>query len=113
MQDPEKTKARVAGLLQSPLTDSNRRPPPYHGGALPTELRGRAGVSVAPARIGATASLRLAASPGPSSRRRAVRREAPCRARLPPGSRVPVARRAGLPGRRRVLARARTSRRAP
>jgi len=25
----------------SPLTDSNRRPPPYHGGALPTELRGR------------------------------------------------------------------------
>ena len=30
-----------AGLFQSPLTDSNRRPPPYHGGALPTELRGR------------------------------------------------------------------------
>src|SRR2546423_14305057 len=27
---------------RSPLTDSNRRPPPYHGGALPTELRGRA-----------------------------------------------------------------------
>src|SRR6185295_13566122 len=26
---------------KSPLTDSNRRPPPYHGGALPTELRGR------------------------------------------------------------------------
>ena len=26
--------------LKSPLTDSNRRPPPYHGGALPTELRG-------------------------------------------------------------------------
>jgi Phage integrase family len=25
----------------SPLTDSNRRPPPYHGGALPTELRGQ------------------------------------------------------------------------
>src|SRR5438477_12334862 len=24
-------KAPVAGLLQSPLTDSNRRPPPYHG----------------------------------------------------------------------------------
>src|SRR6266545_7334878 len=34
-------KPRRAGLLQSPLTDSNRRPPPYHGGALPTELRGR------------------------------------------------------------------------
>ena len=27
--------------LQSPLPDSNRRPPPYHGGALPTELRGQ------------------------------------------------------------------------
>src|SRR5215217_3534898 len=27
---------------KSPLTDSNRRPPPYHGGALPAELRGRA-----------------------------------------------------------------------
>ena len=26
---------------RSPLTDSNRRPPPYHGGALPTELRGQ------------------------------------------------------------------------
>jgi hypothetical protein len=26
----------------SPLPDSNRGPPPYHGGALPTELRGRA-----------------------------------------------------------------------
>jgi hypothetical protein len=35
-------KRRFAALLQSPLTDSNRRPPPYHGGALPTELRGRA-----------------------------------------------------------------------
>src|SRR5579884_3173371 len=27
-------------LRKSPLTDSNRRPPPYHGGALPAELRG-------------------------------------------------------------------------
>src|SRR5215218_637155 len=25
-------KPRCAGLLQEPLTDSNRRPPPYHGG---------------------------------------------------------------------------------
>src|SRR5436190_4449947 len=38
--DPN-TNQRRAALLQSPLTDSNRRPPPYHGGALPTELRGR------------------------------------------------------------------------
>jgi hypothetical protein len=28
-------------LRKSPLTDSNRRPLPYHGSALPTELRGR------------------------------------------------------------------------
>ena len=28
--------------LWSPLTESNRRPSPYHGDALPTELRGRA-----------------------------------------------------------------------
>src|SRR5213075_1852042 len=27
----------------SPLTESNRRPSPYHGDALPTELRGRQG----------------------------------------------------------------------
>src|SRR5256714_1099432 len=32
---------------RSPLTDSNRRPPPYHGGALPTELRGQVGRMVA------------------------------------------------------------------
>ena len=31
----------LQGYSGSPLTDSNRRPPPYHGGALPTELRGR------------------------------------------------------------------------
>src|SRR6266702_3335479 len=41
LQIDPKQKARYAGILQSPLTDSNRRPPPYHGGALPTELRGR------------------------------------------------------------------------
>src|SRR4051812_34614043 len=35
------TDPRLQRFLQSPLTDSNRRPPPYHGGALPTELRGR------------------------------------------------------------------------
>jgi hypothetical protein len=28
--------------LRSPLTESNRRPSPYHGDALPTELRGQA-----------------------------------------------------------------------
>ena len=30
---------------RSPLTESNRRPSPYHGDALPTELRGRRGPS--------------------------------------------------------------------
>src|ERR1700733_6459463 len=30
-----------AGSYQSPLSDSNRRPLPYHGSALPAELRGR------------------------------------------------------------------------
>jgi D-alanyl-D-alanine carboxypeptidase (penicillin-binding protein 5/6) len=33
---------RRPALPLSPLPDSNRRPPPYHGGALPTELRGQA-----------------------------------------------------------------------
>ena len=28
-------------MRESPLPDSNRRPLPYHGSALPTELRGR------------------------------------------------------------------------
>ena len=32
---------RAFGPSPSPLPDSNRRPPPYHGGALPAELRGR------------------------------------------------------------------------
>src|SRR6266852_3710898 len=32
----------LQALPRSPLTDSNRRPPPYYGGALPAELRGRA-----------------------------------------------------------------------
>ncbi len=27
-------------LYWSPWPESNRRPPPYHGGALPTELHG-------------------------------------------------------------------------
>jgi hypothetical protein len=35
------TYAHLQGFSRSPLTDSNRRPPPYHGGALPAELRGR------------------------------------------------------------------------
>jgi hypothetical protein len=34
---------------QSPLTESNRRPSPYHGDALPTELRGPAALRISPA----------------------------------------------------------------
>jgi hypothetical protein len=30
VQVPAKQKRRFAALSQSPLTDSNRRPPPYH-----------------------------------------------------------------------------------
>ena len=30
-------------VCESPLTESNRRPSPYHGDALPTELRGPGG----------------------------------------------------------------------
>src|SRR5207248_1439983 len=32
---------RLRVFQTSPLTDSNRRPPPYHGAALPTEVRGQ------------------------------------------------------------------------
>ena len=39
----EATKKAICWPFKSPLTDSNRRPPPYHGGALPTELRGQRG----------------------------------------------------------------------
>src|SRR5438874_12447331 len=49
-------------MKQSPLTDSNRRPPPYHGGALPTELRGRRGkcspLAMAPPRVAAAVRIR-------------------------------------------------------
>src|SRR5712691_1477606 len=48
-RQPSSTRTTERGAKQeerrSPLTDSNRRPPPYHGGALPTELRGQCGHS--------------------------------------------------------------------
>src|SRR5919201_76248 len=55
--------AQMQALPRSPLTDSNRRPPPYHGGALPTELRGRCGHSRRLSRLAdclAKAAARLA-----------------------------------------------------
>src|SRR5829696_165757 len=33
---------RSVSFVTSPFTESNRRPSPYHGDALPTELKGRA-----------------------------------------------------------------------
>ena len=45
------TTAAEQAKTGSPLTDSNRRPPPYHGGALPTELRGRDGQCIRAARF--------------------------------------------------------------
>jgi Phage integrase family len=38
--------------LRSPLTESNRRPSPYHGDALPTELRGPGQTLALPDRLG-------------------------------------------------------------
>src|SRR5690606_12637837 len=51
--------ARSALQQLSPLTESNRRPSPYHGDALPTELRGRA----TPAAFAAL--VRVHGPPGP------------------------------------------------
>src|SRR3954447_20781673 len=65
-QVARKERAPCAALLQSPLPDSNRRPPPYHGGALPTELRGRS-----PGSLGRNAAIVLRAqrhTRGPPSR---------------------------------------------
>src|SRR5829696_9748769 len=45
-------RARINEPGWSPLTESNRRPSPYHGDALPTELRGRAAEKVTRPRPG-------------------------------------------------------------
>jgi hypothetical protein len=50
---------RIRPLTWSPLTESNRRPSPYHGDALPTELRGRSRRIFRPARSDATGHDRL------------------------------------------------------
>src|SRR5215831_9436172 len=48
----------------SPLTDLNRRPLPYHGSALPTELRGRSQRSLAEAaRLPSGRCVRLRSMP--------------------------------------------------
>src|SRR5829696_4472426 len=45
--------SRFTGLLQSPLTDSNRRPPPYHGTSLATRRNPRQRFSLVWALLGA------------------------------------------------------------
>ena len=50
--------AAASTSKKSPLTDSNRRPPPYHGGALPTELRGQPAQGSVPAARIQAASIR-------------------------------------------------------
>ena len=63
----------------SPLTDSNRRPLPYHGSALPTELRGRSRTRLAEAAVRDPALSRSVPIPcrrGRSPTRLAERRDA-------------------------------------
>jgi hypothetical protein len=45
-------------IRPSPLSDSNRRPLPYHGSALPAELRGRSELSVSRRRVSARCRTR-------------------------------------------------------
>ena len=51
----------------SPLTDSNRRPLPYHGSALPTELRGRSPTRLAEQRAPRPACRLRSVTPVPTS----------------------------------------------
>jgi hypothetical protein len=44
--------AEVVATWSSPNTESNRRPSPYHGDALPTELLGRAGIEDTRSNVG-------------------------------------------------------------
>jgi hypothetical protein len=53
-----RNQANLQALTRSPLTDSNRRPLPYHGSALPTELRGRWCQPIDSGDTGAGGSLR-------------------------------------------------------
>jgi hypothetical protein len=53
---------RKTPVTQSPFTESNRRPSPYHGDALPTELKGPASRSSARRMRELTTSPRVSAS---------------------------------------------------
>jgi hypothetical protein len=68
--------------LRSPLTESNRRPSPYHGDALPTELRGPGQALALPDRLGIRA--REESPPAPHHRAsRAYTRSTPSASRAP------------------------------
>ena len=57
------TTTRLTQNVWSPLSDSNQRPSPYHGDALPTELRGRAYDGVQAVRYVKRPSLTATAAP--------------------------------------------------
>ena len=77
-----------SGFLLSPLPDSNRRPLPYHGSALPTELRGRFAGSSPLLRPHSERVFRVAATETTRSDEvPALRRVAPGCSRPPPGAR--------------------------
>src|SRR5437868_11340281 len=82
----------VPVLLQSPLTDSNRRPPPYHGGALPTELRGQKPYFTRPGQAPRVASGRLTPEPftteDSAKRRRVTQRNRGPRVQIYPARRT-------------------------
>src|SRR6266545_6150287 len=78
VQGSEKAKGPcLRAFSKSPLTDSNRRPPPYHGGALPTELRGRARTQFSRGSV----LFRRDGGPRSRSRKAAARRALRCRVR--------------------------------
>ena len=83
---------RQRQFVPSPLSDSNRRPLPYHGSALPAELRGRSAQRTAWLARG----TRRLATPGATPVRRACRAGPPRRGDAsnvrPPGARRRVAR---------------------
>ncbi len=82
--DDHWTYKRKSFVTWSPLTESNRRPSPYHGDALPTELRGR----TAGPRAKVTAHARRAAAgerrPGTSAPAEHTRRPAASRTHTRP-----------------------------
>src|SRR6266496_1032650 len=72
MSPPGHHSARTKPLSWSPVTESNRRPSPYHGDALPTELTGPVLTCLTSDVASRAASLRaLRCRPG--QRRRAYR----------------------------------------